>query len=112
MKLVTAIIQPHLLEAVKEALSEGGINGMTITKVQGHGRQGGHTEVYRGTEYAVEFLPKIKLEVIAYDYDYDRILRIIRDAANTGNIGDGKVWVTDLDTVMRIRTGELDEDAV
>jgi nitrogen regulatory protein P-II 1 len=112
VKLITAIIKPFKLEEVKDALKGAGIQGMTVTEVQGFGRQSGHTEVYRGAEYTVDFVPKVKIEVAAGDADAERIIGVIADAARTGKIGDGKVWITDVDRVLRIRTGELDADAI
>ncbi len=112
MKLITAIVKPFKLDDVKEALKAAGVQGMTVTDVQGFGRQAGHTEVYRGTEYRVDFVPKVRLEVVADETDVDRIIQVIADAARTGKIGDGKIWVTDAARVMRIRTGELDRDAL
>ena len=112
MKLVTAIIKPSQLDAVKEALKAAGVAGMTISEVQGFGRQGGHTEVYRGAEYQVDFVPKVKLEAVVGATDADRVLDVIVDAARTGKIGDGKVWITDLGGIVRIRTGERDDDAL
>jgi nitrogen regulatory protein P-II 1 len=112
VKLITAVIRPHRLEEVKEALQEAGVQGMTVTEVQGHGRQRGHSEVYRGTEYTVEFVPKVKLEIIADVFDAERILAVIADAARTGQIGDGKAWVSELEGALRIRTGERDQEAI
>ena len=112
MKLITAIIKPFKLEEVKDALKGAGIQGMTVTEVQGFGRQSGHTEVYRGAEYTVDFVPKVKIEVAAGDAEAERIIGVIAEAARTGKIGDGKVWITGVDRVMRIRTGELDADAL
>jgi nitrogen regulatory protein P-II 1 len=112
MKLITAIIKPFKLDDVKAALKEAGIQGMTVSEVQGFGRQAGHTEVYRGAEYTVDFVPKLKLEVLAGDGDVDRIATVITDAARTGKIGDGKIWATDVGSVSRIRTGERDADAL
>ena len=112
MKLITAIVKPFKLEEVKEALKGAGVHGMTVTEVQGFGRQSGHTEVYRGTEYTVDFVPKVRVEVLADDPDADRIVDVVVDAARTGKIGDGKVWITEVDRVIRIRTGETDEDAL
>ncbi len=112
MKLITAIVKPFKLDDVKEALKAAGVQGMTVTDVQGFGRQAGHTEVYRGTEYRVDFVPKVRLEVVADETDVDRIIQVIADAARTGKIGDGKIWVTDAGRVLRIRTGELDRDAL
>jgi nitrogen regulatory protein P-II 1 len=112
MKLITAIVKPFKLEDVKSALKEAGITGMTVGEVQGFGRQGGHTEVYRGAEYQVDFVPKIRIELVLDDGDADRVVDIIRDAAQTGKIGDGKIWVSDVDRLVRIRTGELNTDAL
>jgi len=112
MILVTAIIKPHALDAVREALSHVGIAGMTISEVQGFGRQRGHTEVYRGAEYKVEYVPKIKLEVLTDAENADDIVDAIAKAARTGKIGDGKIWVTPVNSVMRIRTGESGPGAI
>ena len=112
MKLITAIIKPFKLEEVKEALKGAGVHGMTVTEVQGFGRQSGHTEVYRGAEYTVDFVPKVRIEVLADAADTDRICDVIVEAARTGKIGDGKVWVADVDRVQRVRTGERDGDAI
>ena len=112
MKMVMAIIKPFKLDDVREALSEAGVNGITATEVKGFGRQKGHTELYRGAEYVVDFLPKIKLEVAVADDQAERVVEAIMHAASTGKIGDGKIFVYDLDRVVRIRTGELDGDAL
>lgn len=112
MKLVTAIIKPFKLDDVREALSEIGVQGITVTEVKGFGRQKGHTELYRGAEYVVDFLPKVKLEVAIGSSLLDQTLEAITKAANTGKIGDGKIFVTDLTQVIRIRTGETGEEAV
>ncbi|MBK8284327.1 MAG: P-II family nitrogen regulator [Ahniella sp.] len=112
MKMVTAIIKPFKLDDVREALSDVGVTGITVTEVKGFGRQKGHTELYRGAEYVVDFLPKIKLEVAVVDDQVDRVVEAIQNAANSGKIGDGKIFVYDLERVMRIRTGELDGDAL
>ena len=112
MKFITAIIQPTRLDTVREALAEIDIHGMTVTSVKGFGRQKGHTEHYRGTEYKVDFLPKVKIEVAVDDKDSDKILSVIAQAAKTGTIGDGKIFVQPLDAVMRIRTGETDSSAL
>lgn len=112
MKLVTAIIKPFKLDDAREALSEIGVQGITVTEVKGFGRQKGHTELYRGAEYIVDFLPKVKLEVAIGDDLLDQTLEAISKAANTGKIGDGKIFVTDLLQVIRIRTGETGEAAV
>jgi len=110
--LITAIIKPFQLDAVKEALKGAGIQGMTISEVQGFGRQGGHTETYRGAEYTVDFVPKVKLEVVVDDVESEAVVAAIADAARTGKIGDGKIWVTEVARLMRIRTGELGAEAV
>jgi nitrogen regulatory protein P-II 2 len=112
MKLVTAIIKPFKLDDVREALSEIGVQGITVTEVKGFGRQKGHTELYRGAEYVVDFLPKVKLEVAIGASLLDQTLEAITKAANTGKIGDGKIFVTDLTQIIRIRTGETGEEAV
>ncbi len=112
MKLVTAIIKPFKLDDVKTALKAAGVVGITVTEVRGFGRQGGHTETYRGTEYQVDFLPKVKLEVIIDDGDVAGVVEAISGAARTDKIGDGKVWVTSVDELVRIRTGETGSDAV
>ena len=110
--LVTAIIKPFKLEDVKDALRSAGILGLTVSEVQGYGRQGGKTETFRGSEYTVEFVPKVKVEVLVETNQVDQALDIISGAARTGKIGDGKVWAYDLDRLMRIRTGELGDEAV
>jgi len=112
MQLITAIIKPFKLDDVREALSEVGVMGLTVTEVKGFGRQKGHTELYRGAEYAVDFLPKIKLETAVTDELAERVVEAIVSAAATGNIGDGKVWVQSLDEVIRIRTGETGAHAI
>ncbi len=112
MKLIAAIIKPFKLDEVKEALSTLGIQGMTATEVKGFGRQKGHTELYRGTEYEVEFIPKIKVEVVTTDETADRVVDAILEVANTGKIGDGKIFVTPIGEVVRIRTGERGQDAI
>ena len=112
MKMVMAVIKPFKLDDVREALAEAGVAGITATEVKGFGRQKGHTELYRGAEYVVDFLPKIKLEVAVTDDQVDAVVEAIMKAAGTGKIGDGKIFVWDLDTVVRIRTGELDGDAL
>ena len=112
MKMVVAIIKPFKLDEVREALSEIGIQGITVTEVKGFGRQKGHTELYRGAEYVVDFLPKIKLEAAINSDMLDRVIEDIEKAANTGKIGDGKIFVSDLEQVIRIRTGESDADAL
>ncbi|MDO6567805.1 P-II family nitrogen regulator [Alteromonas sp. 1_MG-2023] len=112
MKLVTAIIKPFKLDDVREAISEIGIDGLTVTEVKGFGRQKGHTELYRGAEYQVDFLPKVKLEIAVQDDQVERLVEAIVGAAKTGKIGDGKVFVYDLEQAVRIRTGESDTDAL
>ncbi len=112
MKLVIAVIKPFKLEDVKSALSDVGLGGMTVSEVQGFGRQGGHSETYRGTEYRVTFTPKTRIEVLVTDDLADRVVQAIIDSARTEKIGDGKVWVMPVDTVARIRTGERDSEAV
>ena len=112
MKLVTAIIKPFKLDEVREALSAIGVQGITVTEVKGFGRQKGHTELYRGAEYVVDFLPKVKIEVVVKDGDVERCIEAIVKAAKTGKIGDGKIFVTAVEQVVRIRTGETNEDAV
>jgi nitrogen regulatory protein P-II 2 len=112
MKLVIAIIKPFRLDDVREALSRVGTNGMTVTEVKGYGRQRGHTEIYRGAEYVVNFVPKIRIEVAVADEQVERTVEAITTAARTGQIGDGKVFVTALDHALRIRTGETDSDAI
>ena len=112
MKMVTAIIKPFKLDDVREALAEVGVQGITVTEVKGFGRQKGHTELYRGAEYVVDFLPKIKVEAAVTDELVDRVVEAIMNAANTGKIGDGKIFVLPLERVVRIRTGEIDGDAL
>jgi len=112
MKLITAIIRPFKLDDVRDALSQAGVTGITVTEVKGYGRQKGHTELYRGAEYVVDFLPKVKIEVVVKDDDSERCIDAIVKAAKTGKIGDGKIFVTQVDHVVRIRTGEVNEDAV
>ena len=112
MQLVTAVVKPYVLEAVKDALKDLGVQGMTITEVKGFGRQGGHSETYRGAEYKVDFVPKVKLEVVVDDPIVDQVTDAIVGAARTGNIGDGKIWVVAADRLVRIRTGEMGVDAL
>jgi nitrogen regulatory protein P-II 1 len=112
VKLITAIIKPFRLEDVKEVLKELGVAGMTVSEVQGYGRQAGHTETYRGSEYQVDFVPKAQIEIVVNDDDVARVVDSITNAARTGKVGDGKIWVTDVTRIMRIRTGELGPDAV
>src|ERR1700709_2456467 len=106
MKLITAIVKPFTLEDVKTGPEQSGILGMTVSEVQGYGRQRGHTEVYRGAEYRVDFVPKVRIEVLVDDEDFEDVVEVIIKSAATGKIGDGKVWVTPIDTVVRVRTGE------
>ncbi|MDA8058085.1 MAG: P-II family nitrogen regulator [Actinomycetota bacterium] len=112
MKLVVAVVKPFKLDDVKEALKTMGIHGLTVSEVQGFGRQRGHTEVYRGAEYQVEFVPKVRLEIVVDDGQVDDVVNAVVDAAATGKIGDGKVWVVDVDEVVRVRTGERGVDAL
>jgi nitrogen regulatory protein P-II 1 len=112
MKLITAVVKPFALEDIKAAVEAAGVHGMTVSEVQGYGRQKGHTEVYRGAEYQVDFIPRMKLEVVVGEEFVDRVVESIVNAARTGKIGDGKVWVTSLLTVVRVRTGERDADAI
>ena len=112
MKMVMAIIKPFKLDDVREALADVGVNGITVTEVKGFGRQKGHTELYRGAEYVVDFLPKVKLEIVITDDIVDNVVEAIQKSANSGKIGDGKIFVWQLDQVVRIRTGELDADAL
>jgi nitrogen regulatory protein P-II 1 len=112
VKLITAIIKPFKLDDVKEALRMHGVQGMTVSEVQGFGRQRGHTEVYRGAEYTIDFVPKIRVEVLADDESVDAIVETIVGSARTEKIGDGKIWVTAVDTVVRIRTGDRGQDAL
>ncbi len=112
MKLITAIVKTFKTDDVKAALKDAGVTGITVSEVQGVGRQGGHTEVYRGTEYAIDFVPKVKLEIVADEADVPTITDAIVGAARTDKIGDGKIWVTAVEEVIRIRTGELGADAV
>lgn len=112
MRLVTAVIKPFQLDAVKEALQALGVAGMTVTEVSGYGRQKGHVEVYRGAEYSVDFVPKVRLEVLVDDLDADEVVSAVVKAARTGRIGDGKVWVTQVEEVIRVRTGERGVDAL
>ena len=112
MKLVTAIIKPFVLEDVKGALEQIGVLGMTVSEVQGYGRQKGHTEVYRGAEYSVDFVPKVRIEVVTDDAMADKVVDAVVEAARTGKIGDGKVWVSPVDSIVRVRTGERGSDAI
>jgi nitrogen regulatory protein P-II 1 len=112
IKLVTAIIKPHMLESVKDGLKSAGVQGLTVTEVKGFGRQGGHTETYRGAEYTVDLIPKLKVEVVCSIDDAERVMDVIRKTAHTGKIGDGKVWIVDVERLMRVRTGEMGEEAI
>ena len=112
MKLVTAVIKPHKWEDVRAALEAFGVTGMTVSEVSGYGRQKGHTEVYRGAEYSVDFVPKVRVEVVVDDAAVDKVVEVIVEAARTGKIGDGKVWVSPVEAVVRVRTGERGTDAL
>jgi nitrogen regulatory protein PII len=112
MKLITAIVKPFKLDDVKEALKAAGVQGITVTEVKGFGRQGGHTETYRGSEYQIDFVPKMRIELVIEDNSLERTLDVIREAASTGKIGDGKIWVTSVEQIIRIRTGEHGADAI
>jgi nitrogen regulatory protein PII len=112
VKLITTIIKPFKLDEVKDALKSAGVQGMTVSEVKGFGRQGGHTETYRGSEYAIDFVPKVRIELVVDDSQVDSVVDTIRTAAATGKIGDGKIWITDVSNIIRIRTGEVGPDAV
>ena len=112
MKLVTAVIKPHKWEEVREALASAGVAGMTVTEASGYGQQKGHTEVYRGAEYDIALVPKIRIEIVVDNGDVDDVVGIVVKAAQTGRIGDGKVWVSSIDSVIRVRTGDRDEAAI
>ena len=112
MKLITAIIKPFKLDDVREALTEQGIQGLTVTEVKGFGRQKGHTELYRGAEYVIDFLPKLKIEIAVAESSVDQVIEVISRTANTGKIGDGKIFITDIEQAIRIRTGETGEEAL
>jgi nitrogen regulatory protein P-II 1 len=112
LKKIEAVIKPFKLEDVKDALTEAGITGMTVSDVKGYGRQQGHSELYRGAEYVVDFLPKIKLELIVAEEDVDSTIALITESAKTGKIGDGKIFVSNIEKIVRIRTGEMDEEAI
>ncbi len=112
MKLVTAVIKPHMVQPVTDALHAIDVEGITLTEVRGHGRQRGHTEVFRGAEYKVDFLPKMRIEIVTDDANADRVAQTIMAAARSGKIGDGKIWITAVDSILRIRTGELDHEAL
>lgn len=112
IKLVTAVIKPQMLDPVKDGLKSVGVQGLTITEVKGYGRQGGHTETYRGAEYTIDLIPKIKVEVLCGADDAEKVMEIIRQSAYTGKIGDGKLWIVDVDRMMRLRTGEMGAEAI
>ena len=112
MKLITAIVKPFKLDDVKEALKAAGVQGITVTEVKGFGRQGGHTETYRGSEYQIDFVPKMRIELVVEDSSLERTLDVIREAASTGKIWDGKIWVTNVEQIIRIRTGEHGAEAI
>jgi nitrogen regulatory protein P-II 1 len=112
MKLITAVIKPHKLEDVRSALETFGVSGMTVTEASGYGRQKGHTEVYRGAEYDIALIPKVRLEIVVDDSEVEDVVGVVAKAAQTGRIGDGKVWVTPVEAVLRVRTGDRDADAV
>ena len=112
MKLITAVVKPFKLDDVKEALRDAGVTGMTVSEVRGFGRQGGHTETYRGAEYSIDFIPKVRLELVVDDSVVESTLNAIREAAATGKIGDGKIWITSVERIVRIRTGEEGADAI
>ncbi|CAB4728582.1 unannotated protein [freshwater metagenome] len=112
MQLITAIVKPFKLDDVKDALKAAGIQGITVSEVRGFGRQGGHTETYRGAEYKIDFVPKVRLEIVVDNSEVDRIVEAIKAAATTGKIGDGKIWVTNVERIVRIRTGEEGSDAI
>ncbi len=112
MKLITAVVKPYKLDEVKTALQAFGVHGLTVAEASGYGRQRGHTEVYRGAEYTVDLVPKVRIELLAEDHDVEDLLTVIAKAAQTGKIGDGKVWVTPVETVVRVRTGERGADAL
>ena len=112
MKLITAIVKPFKLDDVKDALRDAGVTGLTVSEVRGFGRQGGHTETYRGAEYSIDFIPKVRLELVVDDSVVESALNAIRDAAATGKIGDGKIWITSVERIVRIRTGEEGADAI
>ena len=112
MKLITAIVKPFKLDDVKDALRDAGVTGMTVSEARGFGRQGGHTETYRGAEYSIDFIPKVRLELVVDDSVVESALNAIRNAAGTGKIGDGKIWITSVERIVRIRTGEEGTDAI
>jgi nitrogen regulatory protein PII len=112
MQLITAIVKPFKIDDVKDALKAAGIQGITVSEVRGFGRQGGHTETYRGAEYKIDFVPKVRLEIVVDNSEVDRVVEAIKAAATTGKIGDGKIWVTNVERIIRIRTGEEGSDAI
>ena len=112
MKLITAVVKPFKLDDVKDALKAAGVQGITVSEVRGFGRQGGHTETYRGAEYNIDFVPKVRVELVVDDSAVDSVIDAVRAAANTGKIGDGKIWVTNVERIIRIRTGEQGVDAL
>ena len=112
IKLITAVLKPQMLDPVKDGLKDIGVQGLTISEVKGFGRQGGHTETYRGAEYTVDLVPKIKVEVVCAIDDAERVMEVIRKCAYTGKIGDGKIWMLDVERLMRVRTGEMGEEAI
>ncbi len=112
MQLITAIVKPFKIDDVKDALKAAGIQGITVSEVRGFGRQGGHTETYRGAEYKIDFVPKVRLEIVVDNSEVDRVVEAIKAAATTGKIGDGKIWVTTVERIIRIRTGEEGSDAI
>ena len=112
MKLITAVVKPFKLDDVKEALKGAGVQGITVSEVRGFGRQGGHTETYRGAEYNIDFVPKVRIEMVVHDDDVEKTIIALRAAASTGKIGDGKIWVTNAERIIRIRTGEEGSDAL
>ncbi len=112
MQLVTAIVKPHMIDAVKDALKAVGVQGMTVSEVKGFGRQGGHSETYRGTEYTIDFVPKVKVEIVTDDAEVDAVVAAIARSAHSGKIGDGKIWTIDVGRLTRIRTGEEGADAI
>ena len=112
MKLITAVVKPFKLDDAKEALKAAGAQGITVSEVRGFGRQGGHTETYRGAEYKLDFVPKVRIELVVHDEDVSKLIDALRQAASTGKIGDGKIWVTNVERIVRIRTGEEGSDAL
>jgi nitrogen regulatory protein P-II 1 len=112
MQLITAIIKPHMLDEVKDALRTAGVQGLTVSEVKGFGRQGGHTETYRGAEYKIDFVPKVRVEIVIDDADVDGVITAITEAARTEKIGDGKIWTSPVGSLVRIRTGEMGSDAI